>query len=69
MTDRDAIGEIEPGDKIGYHPVGDDDVRVVGIVDRVRDRFGDVVVTMPDDPWIEEKVPFDRIEAHDGGDV
>lgn len=68
---------IEAGDKIGYHPVGAPDARVVGIVKchyppergLINPKPDDpnnigVIVTMPDDPGIEERVPYDRIEAH-----
>jgi len=37
-------------------------VRQVGHVKDVREF--DVVVTLPDDPAIEERVPYDRIRAH-----
>lgn len=54
---------VGPGDTIGYHPVGEDDVRQVGVVKSVDATARRFVVTMPDDPGIEEKVPFDRVEA------
>lgn len=61
---------ISPGDKIGYHPVGGDDARWVGIVRRHYggNRNVGVIVSMTDDPGIEEKVPYDRIEAHSEGE-
>lgn len=57
---------FDRGDEIGYHPVGADDVRAVGIV---KGHYGGVatvgvIVSPPDDPGIEEKVPFDRIKSH-----
>jgi len=59
------ITAIESGSKIGYHPVGADNVRQVGILRRHYggNRRVGVVVAMPDDPGIEEKVPYERIEA------
>lgn len=58
--------DIEPGDEIGYHPVGAEDTRQVGIVKRHYGGNVDVgvIVTLPDDPGIEEKVPYGRIQAH-----
>lgn len=57
--------ELEPGTKVGYHPNGDESVRQVGIVRR---HFGGnvnvgVVVALPDDPGIEEKVRYEHIQA------
>lgn len=71
------MNALEPGDIIGYHPVGAPDARQVGIV-KHHYGFGrglrhpepgdpsnvGVVVTLPDDPRIEERVPYEQIRAH-----
>lgn len=56
-----TLDEIEAGTTIGYVPVGADDARAIGIVQEVTEI--DVIVSPPDDPETEERVPFDYIEA------
>lgn len=53
--------EIEEGTLIGYHPAGYEDARDTGIVRRHYARG--VIVARPDDPGIEERVPYDCIQA------
>lgn len=60
--------ELEPGTTIGYHPKGDESIRQVGVVQR---HFGGnvdigVIVTLADDPGIEEKVRYEHIRAIEG---
>lgn len=56
---------LEKGQKIGYNPTGAEEERVVGIVRRHYGGNVDVgvIVAMPDDPGIEEKVPYENIQA------
>lgn len=60
------VSDVTPGTTVGYHPVGEDDVRQVGIVKTVDLNVDRLTVTLPDDPGIEERVPFDRVEAIEG---
>lgn len=63
---RNVTGEtttVEEGDYVGYHPVGEDEVRWTGYVVETHPETGSVTVEFEDDPGIEENVPLERIKA------
>lgn len=61
MKNRGPKG-IEAGDVIGYHPLGNEEVRQTGIVKGWNGT--EFVVTMEDDPGIEEKVRPEDVRSH-----